>query len=109
MRIYATLLLVFSCSVQLQAQGLPTAHLELEGASGSPGTSVLTRVYLSHDLDCEAFSLGLSHDPDSLAILDLQRGAFLESANPGGVTPDYFMFDSNPASGVGFIFSFKNQ
>lgn len=103
MRFWFSLLLLIWCCAVGEAQGTPEAHLRIQGASGSPGLPVVTRIFLSHDLDCEAFSLGVSHDPTTLSGVDLQQGEFLENSALGGVTPDYLLLESNPSNGVGFI------
>ncbi len=103
MQFWVGLLLAMCTSALLQAQGAPTAHLDLQGASGSHGSTITTPILLSHDLNCEAFSLGVAHDPTFLSITDIQRGEFLEGSNPGGITPDYLYLESNPYSGNGFI------
>ena len=86
----------------IQAQN-PTAEMRLTNATGSPGLPVVVRALLDHDMDCEAFSFGVSHDPALLTMTSLERGIHLEDATLGGVSPDYLMMDMEPIGGGGFI------
>ena len=103
MRYWSSVLLVIWCCGTGASQVSSEAHLEIQGASGAPGMPVVTRVLLSHDFACEAFSLGVSHDPEDLSVLDMQRGEFLEDSTLGGATPDFLMLESNPIIGVGYV------
>ncbi|MEE2889450.1 MAG: hypothetical protein VX404_03315 [Planctomycetota bacterium] len=103
MRSLTGILLVLLCCSPGTAQLTSESHLEIQGASGAPGLAVVTRVLISHEFDCEAFSLGVSHDPTVLSVLDMQRGEFLENSTLGGATPDFLMLESNPIVGVGYV------
>ncbi|MDE0960401.1 MAG: hypothetical protein OSB09_06445 [Planctomycetota bacterium] len=97
--LWLTLHMLALCSV-LPAQ---EASFRLVGASGIPGLPVVCRIAMDHTSDCEAFSLGVSHDPSLLSISSLQRGFYLEGANLGGVSPDFLMLETDLLSGTGFV------
>ena len=96
------LLAVMFCPSVSDAQ-TPSAELRLTNVQASPGLPVVSRVFLNHTLDCEAFSFGVIHDPAQLTLVDLARGDHLEDATLGGVSPDYLMMEMNPTGGGGYI------
>ncbi len=95
----ALILILFSCAVGYGQ----SASLKIIGGTGSPGLPVVTRVYIDHTVDCEAFSFGVIHDPTLLSVTNIQRGYYLEGSNLGGINPDYLMLESDPLNGPGFI------
>ena len=82
---WITILLSLLCAVATAQD----SNFRVVGASAIPGLPVVCRIEFDHTSDCEAFSLGVSHDPSVLSISNLQRGFYLEGANPGGVSPDF--------------------
>ncbi len=96
---WITILLSLLCAVATAQD----SNFRVVGASAIPGLPVACRIQFDHTSDCEAFSLGVSHDPSSLSISNLERGFYLEGANLGGVSPDYLMLETNLLSGSGFV------
>jgi len=96
---WITILLSLLCAVATAQD----SNFRVVGASAIPGLPVVCRIEFDHTSDCEAFSLGVSHDPSVLSISNLQRGFYLEGANPGGVSPDFLMLETDLLNGTGFV------
>ena len=96
---WITILLPLLCAVATAQD----SNFRVVGASATPGLPVECRIKFDHTSDCEAFSLGVSHDPSLLSISNLQRGFYLEGANLGGVSPDFLMLETTLLSGSGFV------
>ena len=74
------LLVILFCSLPslLLAQTFE-ADLRLTNVTTSPGLPLTTRVLLDHDVDCEAFSFGVTHDESLLTLSSVERGIHLPS------------------------------
>ena len=96
---WITILVLMLCAVATAQE----SNFRVVGASATPGLPVECRIKFDHTSDCEAFSLGVSHDPSLLSISNLQRGFYLEGANLGGVSPDFLMLETTLLSGSGFV------
>ena len=66
---FLILLVVMLCPSVSEAQ-TPSAELRLNNLQASPGLPVVSRVFLNHTLDCEAFSFGVTHDPSQLTLMN---------------------------------------
>ncbi|MDE0960400.1 MAG: hypothetical protein OSB09_06440 [Planctomycetota bacterium] len=92
--------LILMSSTPASAQ---SSNLWMGQSNGFPGIPVVTRIYIDHTVECEAFSFGVAHDPTVLSISTMQNGFYLVGSNLGGVSPEFLMMEANPINGGGFI------